>query len=81
MRAFFTSHISPHKIIDFQDLPVFDATAYPCIAILGETAHLISALERVRVSVKSQEFYTQGIEEEFADLAPFIFFENLALYA
>ena len=35
MRAFFTSHISPHKIIDFQDLPVFDATAYPCIAIAG----------------------------------------------
>ena len=35
MRAFFTSHVSPHKIIDFQDLPVFDATAYPCIAIAG----------------------------------------------
>jgi len=37
MRAYFTSNVCPRKIIDFQDLPVFDATAYPCISIVANT--------------------------------------------
>lgn len=38
-RAFLTTKVTPKFIIDFGDLPIFDATTYPSIILIEKTSH------------------------------------------